>query len=107
MANVIIESVLAEEAQADLQIRASKEKAAQILAEAKDGAVRLKEEAREKAAALMARCQEEAKAKAAEATQRNEEAIRLEESALREAAGEKSHQASEAVLFLLRRGEEE
>ena len=107
MANVVIESVLAEEAQADLQIRASKDKAAALLEEAKAGAVRLKKEAGEKAAALLDRCAQEAQARAAEATRQNKEAIRQEETALREAASEKSHLAAEAVLFLLRRGEEE
>ncbi|MBO4871965.1 MAG: hypothetical protein J5496_00930 [Lachnospiraceae bacterium] len=107
MANVVIESVLAEEAQADLQIRASKEKAARILADAGAEAVRLKEDAQKNAAALLSRCAKEAQEKLAEATARNEEAIRLESEALREAAGEKSHLAAEAILFLLKRGEEE
>ena len=107
MANVVIESVLAEEAQADLQIRASKEKAAALVAEAKAGAVRLKEEAEQNAAALLARCAKEAQEKLAAATAKNEEEIRLESDALREAAGEKKHLAAEAILFLLKRGEEE
>ena len=107
MANVVIESVLAEEAQADLQIRASKDKAARIVADAKAEAVRLKEEAQKNAEALLARCAKEAQEKLADATAKNEEEIRRESDALREAAGEKSSLASEAVLFLLKRSEGE
>ena len=107
MANVIIESVLAEEAQADLQLRASREKAAALVAEAKAAAVRIKEDAKAQAEALLSRCAEEAKTKAAAAAEKNEEAIREQEAALREAAAEKSRLASEAVLFLLKRSEEE
>ncbi len=103
MANIVIESVLAEEAQADLQIRASKEKAAALIADAKAAAVRMKEEAQQKAASLLAACAEEAKAKAAEAAVKNEEAIRKQESDLREAAGQKTHLAADAVLFLLQK----
>lgn len=103
MANVVIESVLAEEAQADLQVRASKEKAAALIADAKAAAVRMKEEAQQKAASLLAACAEEAKAQAAEAAVKNEEAIRKQESDLREAAGQKTHLAADAVLFLLQK----
>lgn len=107
MANVVIESVLAEEAQADLQIRASKDKAAAMIEQAAADAARIKKEAQENAAALLAQCEKEAKAALAEASARNEEEIRLEESSMREAAAEKSRLAAEAVLFLLRRSEEE
>ena len=107
MANVVIESVLAEEAQADLQIRAAKDKAAALAADAKTAAQRIKEEAEASAKALLAGCAEEAKRLAAEAGEKNKEEIRQQESALRERAAEKMDLAAEAVLFLLKRGDEE
>ena len=106
MENVVIQSILAEEAQADLDLSAAREKAAVLIKEAEAAARSLKEQALSEAQSLLKNAKEAADEAARAAAAENE--VRSEEDGqtLREKAAERMELAADAVLYLLNRKEE-
>lgn len=106
MENLVIQAILAGEAQADLEIRAAWEKALSLKESARVKAGALKEEAVRQVKTLLEEGRKAARLEAEEALSRcDREALEAGE-ALRERARDKKPLAAEAVLYLLSRKEE-
>ena len=106
MENVVIQSILAEEAQAELELSAAREKAAALIKEAESAARSLKEQALSGAQILLKNAKESADEAARTAAVENEARAKAEGQALREKAAERMDLAADAVLYLLNRKEE-
>ncbi len=102
MENLVIESVLAEEAQAALTVQAAKDKAAALVRKAQTEALNRRTQAEEEAAAFLKDCAEKAKAADRESEARADEEIRLLSLETEKQARERMDAAADAALFLLR-----
>ena len=102
MENLVIESVLAEEAQAALTVQAAKDKAAALLKEAQTQASERRAKAEAEAAAFLKDCAEKAKAADKESEARADEEIRRLSLETEKEARERMDAAADAALFLLR-----
>lgn len=106
MENVVIQSILAEEAQADLELSAAREKAAALIKKAEAAARDLKEHTLSEAQILLKNAKESADKAARAATAENEARAEADGQALRAKATERMELAADAVLYLLNRKEE-
>ena len=102
MENLVIESVLAEEAQAALTVQAAKDKAAALVEKAKRDALERRSQAEKEAAAFLKDCAEKAKEADRESEARADEEIRLINLETERQARERMDAAADAAIFLLR-----
>ena len=101
MKNLVIDSVLAEEAQADLTLQAAREKAARLVKEAEDDARRRTEEAKADVRARLADCSAQAKQLSDDAQQTAATDIRIACAVLRAQSAGRLEEAASAALKLL------
>lgn len=102
MDNPVIHSILEEEAQAQLQIQAAREKAQALIRETKERLKQEEEKARKEAQAHLEACLQEAAELTARAERKAEEEAMSGRAVLRAASSRKMPQAAEAVLSYLR-----
>ncbi len=101
MKNLVIDSVLAEEAQADLTLQAARDKAARMVKDAESEALRRTAEAKENVRAQLAGCAEEARKMAQEAEQASSTDITVARAILKTQTSGRLEAAAEAALELL------
>ncbi len=101
MKNLVIDSVLAEEAQADLTLQAAREKAARLVKDAEADAAKRTEEAKESVRARLAGCTQEAQRLAEESEQTGATDITVARAILKTQTSGKLEAAAEAALKLL------
>ena len=101
MKNLVIDSVLAEEAQADLTLQAARDKAARMVKDAESEALRRTAEAKEIVRAQLAGCAEEARKMAQEAEQASSTDITVARAILKTQTSGRLEAAAEAALELL------
>ena len=102
MDNPVIQSILEEEAQAQLQIQAGREKAQALSRETREKLKQEEEKARQQAKEHLEACQREAVELTARAERKAEEEAMAGRAVLRAASTRKLDRAAEAVLSYLR-----
>lgn len=106
MENLVIQAILAGEAQADLELKAAGEKALSLKEAARERALALKEEALQQVKTLLEEGKKAARRKEEEALLQCDREAQMAGEALRAEADGKKALAAEAVLYLLSRKEE-